>query len=171
MLLNKELTIVKEGIKCYLVSKSIYIKLGVLYDAIKTFNSNKYYYNLKKTLNIKNKIFKNIDYLNAIYYTHDVMTYNQGINLTKRIITRLFNYDYFYYNQRYVNKEECLILKYYILVELFSQRLYSNITFTTHIKLATYLFNLNYSNHAFNDYIMNLDNDDLEYLLDYNKKL
>ena len=171
MLLAKELTVLQDGIQCYLVSKTIYIKLGIIYDVIKKFNNNKYYYNLNNKLYINNKIFKNINYLNAKYNTHDIMTYQQDINSIKRIITRLFDYDYFYYNKRYVKKEDCLILKYYILIVLFSSRLYSNITFATHVKLALYLFNLNYDNSDFNNYISYLDNSDLHYLLDYNKKL
>ena len=171
MLLAKELTIMQEGIKCYKVTKNIYIKLGLLYDIIKKFSNNKFYYSINKTLNISNKLFKNINYLNARYYTHDIMTYKQGFNLTKRIITRLHDYNTFYYNKRYVNKEECIIYKYYLLIGLFSTRLYTNITYATHIKLAIYLFNLNYNNNEFNDYISYLNNEDLGYLLDYHKKL
>ena len=171
MVLNKECSVVKDGIKSYLVNKNTFIKLGILYDVIKQFNSNKFYYSIKKKLNIRNKIFKDINYKISTYYTHDIMTYQQGINLSKRIISRLHDYDTFYYNERYHLKENCLLYKYYLIIELFSNRLYSNISFTTHVKLATYLFNLNYNNHEFNDYINCLTNDNLDFILEYHKYL
>ena len=171
MLLLKELSVVKDGIKSYLINKVTFIKLGIIYDVIKTFNNNKFYYGLTNKLNISNKIFSNINDKLANYNKHDIMTYSQSINLTKRIIIRLFNYDTFYYNKRYVNKEDCLIFKYYKIIELFSQRLYTNITLTTHVKLAIYLFNLNYDNDNFNNYISYLNNEDLYYILEYHKTL
>ena len=171
MILLKELSIVKEGIKCYLINKNTYIKLGIIYDVIKKFNSNKFYYNIKTNLNISNKIFKNINALNEMHYQHDIISYQQGINLTKRIIIRLFSYDTFYYNKRYFNKEDCIIFKYYLIIELFSKRLFTNISFNALIKIATYLFNLNYDNDNFNNYISYLSNDDLYYLLEYHKFL
>ena len=171
MILLKELSVVKEGIKGYLINKNTYIKLGIIYDAIKIFNNNKFYYNIKTTLNINNKIFKNINALNEMHYQHDIMSYQQGINLTKRIIIRLFSNDTFYYNKRYFNKEECIIFKYYLIIELFSKRLFTNISFNALIKIATYLFNLNYDNDNFNNYISYLSNDDLYYLLEYHKFL
>ena len=169
MVLLKELSVLKEGVKCYLVNKVTFIKLGIIYDVIKKFSDNKFYYSIKTKLNINNKIFKNINELNAKYYQHDIMSYKEGINLTKRVIIRLFCYDTFYYNKRYVNKEECLIFKYYLIIELFSKRLFTNISFSALIKIATYLFNLNYDNDNFNNYIIDLNNDDLYYLLEYHK--
>ena len=171
MVLLKELSVVKDGIKSYLINKVSFIKLGIIYDVIKTFSNNKFYYNIKTTLNINNKIFKDINELNARHYQHDIISYQQGINLTKRIIIRLLSYDTFYYNKRYFNKEECLIFKYYLIIELFSKRLFTNISFNALIKIATYLFNLNYDNDNFNNYIINLNNDDLYYLLEYHKWL
>ena len=170
MVLLKELTIFKDGIKSYLVNKNTYIKLGIVYDAIKKFNNNKFYYNLKHTLNINNKIFKDINKKLANYHQHDIMTYKQVTALNNRIISRLLNgYDNFYYNQRYVNKEECLLFKYYRIIELFSIRLYVKISLNTHIKLAVYLFNLNYNNDIFNDYITLLGTNNLEDILEYHK--
>ena len=171
MILLKELSVVKEGIKSYLINKVTFIKLGIFYDVIKKFNNNKFYYNIKTNLNISNKIFKNINELNARYYQHDVMTYEEGIKMTKRIIVRLLNYETFYYNERYYKKEECIIFKYYLIIELFSKRLFSNVSFNTLIKIAIYLFNLNYDNDNFNNYISYLNNNDLYYLLEYHKFL
>ena len=171
MVLLKELSLLKEGVKSYLINKVTFIKLGIIYDVIKVFNNNKFYYGLTNKLNISNKIFSNINDKLAKYNTHDVMTYSQSINLTKRIIIRLFNYDTFYYNKRYYNKEENLIFKYYKIIELFSTRLYTKITLTTHVKLAIYLFNLNYDNNNFNNYISYLNTDDLYYILEYHKTL
>ena len=170
-MLSKELLVVKDGVKSYKVSKYVFIKLGVLYNIIKKFDNNKFYYNIKNKLNISNKLFGSINSDLAKYNTHDIMTYQQVISLTKRIIIRLFNYDNFYYNKRYVNKNKCTIFKYYLLIELFSKRLYTKISFTTHIKLAMYLFNLNYDNDNFNNYLFSLNDSDLIYLLDYHKTL
>ena len=171
MVLLKELSVLKEGVKCYLINKNTYIKLGILYDVIKKFNNNKFYYNIKTNLNISNKIFKNINELNARYYKHDLMTYEEGVNLTKRIILRLLNHNTFYYKERYVNKEECIIFKYYLIIELFSKRLFTSVSFSALIKIASYLFNLNYDNDNFNNYISYLNNDDLYYILEYHKFL
>lgn len=171
MKLLKELIVLRDGIISYQVAKKIVLKLGYLYEIINKLNNNKFYYSIKSNkININNKLFIKIKNYMLNFNTHDVITLRQEIKLTNRIINKILNTNGYHYNRRYhSNPNNCLIYLFYLLIKLFSERLYKIISFNAHIFLITYLFSLNNGNSELIKYLLELGEGDLHYLLEYKK--